>query len=183
MSKINFIIQELLDNEARYIEALKNGINDYIVPFCNVLLPKTLAGKRLQIFSNIEVIYEFHEKKFLPKLLQCGFDPEKVASVFIDFIIKCKFDNYIFYVRERAKSDQICSENKYFFMQLQKDRLGINSFLLQPIQRLPRYQLMLGELAKDLMKDLEKNKEAIARCCEAEKGIQNLLNIVNEYCK
>jgi hypothetical protein len=28
------------------------------------------------------------------------------------------------------------------------DKLGINSFLLQPIQRLPRYQLLLNEIIK-----------------------------------
>jgi len=181
--KTHSIIQELLDNEKRYIEVLKNGVNDYIVPFSNLLLPKSLVGKRLSIFSNIEVILEFHETRFYPRLLECGYDPEKIATTFSDFIIKNKFDNYIFYVKNRANSDKICHENKYFFMQLQKDRLGINSFLLQPVQRLPRYQLMLGELVKDLMKNLDKNKEAIARCCEAEKGIQKLLNIVNDYCE
>jgi hypothetical protein len=60
------------------------------------------------------------------------------------------------------------------------DRLGINSFLLQPIQRLPRYQLLLNEIIKDLSKDLENMKQAIAECCIAEKNIQRLLDTVNE---
>jgi hypothetical protein len=60
------------------------------------------------------------------------------------------------------------------------DRLGINSFLLQPIQRLPRYQLLLNEIIKDLTKDLENCKQAIAACCVAEKNIQRLLDTVNE---
>lgn len=154
-----------------------------MVPFDKVNLPQTLIGQKLSIFSNIEVIHEFHETKLLPELLKCGFDAERIAEVFTSFIVKNKFDNYIFYVINRAKSIKICKDNKYFFLQLQKDRLGISSFLLQPIQRLPRYQLMLGELAKELMKDLDVNKEAVARCCEAEKSIQKLLNLVNEYCE
>jgi hypothetical protein len=60
------------------------------------------------------------------------------------------------------------------------DRLGINSFLLQPIQRLPRYQMLLNEIIKDLSKDLENTKQAIAACCVAEKNIQRLLDTVNE---
>lgn len=181
-SKVHLIVQELLDNEQRYIEVLKGGINDYIVPFSNMLLPTTLVGKRLSIFSNIEVIYEFHETKFLPNLLECDFDTEKIGRLFTDFIRGNKFDNYIFYAKGRANAEKICKENKYFFMTLQKDRLGINSFLLQPIQRLPRYRLMLNELIKDLARDLDNNKQAIARCCEAEKEVQKLLCIINEIC-
>jgi hypothetical protein len=58
--------------------------------------------------------------------------------------------------------------------------LGINSFLLQPIQRLPRYKLLLNEIIKDLSKDLENVKQAIAAFCVAEKNIQKLLDTVNE---
>lgn len=64
------------------------------------------------------------------------------------------------------------------------DRLGINSFLLQPIQRLPRYQLLINEIIKDLSKELEKNlentKQVIAACCVAEKNMQRLIIQVNE---
>lgn len=59
------------------------------------------------------------------------------------------------------------------------DRLGINSFLLQPIQRLPRYQLLLNEIIKDLSKDIENTKQAIAAFCVAEKSLQRLLDTVN----
>lgn len=65
---------------------------------------------------------------------------------------------------------------------VEKDRLGIISFLLRPVQRLPRYQLILSNLARELMKNLETNKEAVAGCFEAEKSVQTLLNIVNKYC-
>lgn len=60
------------------------------------------------------------------------------------------------------------------------DRLGINSFLLQPIQRLPRYQLLLNEIIKDLSKDMDNTKLAMAAFCIAEKNIQRLLDTVNE---
>lgn len=177
------IIQELLENEKRYVAALEVGIKTYIGPFTTIALPKTLVGKRFIIFSNIVQIFEFHNEKFLPKLLECGFDPEKIADTFTTCIERCQFDNYIVYVHNKTKSQQICKENKYFFMQLDQDLLGINSFLLQPIQRLPRYQLLISELVKELFKDFTKNKNAISRCCIAEKNIYNLLTIVNEQCE
>jgi hypothetical protein len=60
------------------------------------------------------------------------------------------------------------------------DMLGVISFLLQPIQRVPRYQLLMNEIVKELMKDAFNRKDEISRVCVAEKTIQRLLNSVNE---
>lgn len=177
------IIQELCENETSYVKTLEQGIDDYIAKFDVISLPNSLKGQRINIFSNIENIHHFHKTKFLPKLLLCEYDAERIADLFTTFLDDNHFDKYIIYVLNRKKSEKLCKEHKYFFKQIQKDRLGINSFLLQPIQRIPRYQLILGEIIKDLMKDLDKNKPAIAACCIAEKGIQRLLKTINEYCE
>lgn len=172
-----------MDSERIYISTLKQGIDDYIAKFDSYQLPDTLTGQRLNIFANIEKIHEIHEKTFLPKLLDCNFDPEKIGETFTTFIKENKFDNYIVYVLNREKSVKLCRENNYYFKQIQKDRLGIGSFLVLPIQRLPRYQLLLGEIIKELTKDLNKNKSAIAACCVAEKSVRRLLNDVDEHCE
>lgn len=172
-----------MDNEANYIKSLKKGVNDFILPFDKFSLPTSLIGQKLNIFSNIEVILEFHEKKFFPKLVECDHDPAKVADLFVNFISDNSFDNYISYVVFRRTSSKLCQENKYFFKQLETDLLGVDSFLTQPVQRLPKYQLMLDKLVKELTKDLFKHKNAIAKCCIAEKSVQRLLNIVNKNCE
>lgn len=61
------------------------------------------------------------------------------------------------------------------------DKLGVNSFLVQPIQRLPKYKLLLSQLISELGKRLEEDgvKEKIAACCLAEKRVQRLLDTVN----
>lgn len=177
------IIEELLENEIKYISHLRRGIEAYVIPFNSVPLPDTLIGKRLIIFSNIEKIHEFHERTFLPMLLDCGYDAEKIADVFTTTIEAHYFDRYIEFVQNKSKSAEICKKNSYFFMQLDNDRLGVNSFLLQPIQRLPRYRLIVSELVKELMKDVKANKKAISRCCVAEKNIYKLLVSVNEHCE
>lgn len=162
---------------------MKKGITDYVQLFDIMKLPQALVGKRQIIFSNIEVICEFHEQQFLPALLKCNFDPVLVADAFIYFAEANKFDAYIFYVINKKKSERLCTEQSYFFKQAQKDNLGISSFLLKPIQRLPRYTLLLAEMIKDLIHDLDNNKAAIAACCAAEKKIQKLLSIVNAFCE
>lgn len=182
IAKTPRVIQELLESEQVYIANLKRGITEFIAPFDSVSLPSALVGKKRILFSNIEVIFRLHESRFYPSLLECGSDPEKIADVFSSFIDGFDFDVYIVYILNRNKSDKLCREHEDFFKDIQKDRLGIGSFLTQPIQRLPKYQLLIGAMIKDLMKDLDENKSAIAACCRAEKHIQRLLNTVNEYC-
>lgn len=171
-----------MDKESSYIAKLGRGIEDYLKTFDSVLLPDSLKGQKRNIFSNIEAIYEFHKETFFPNLVQCDFNPEKIADTFTSYINGYQFDIYILYVLNQKKSQALRKENEYFFRQIQKDRLGIGSFLLSPVQMLPRYQLMIAELLKNLMKDLDKHKVAVAACCIAEKAIQKMLNDVNEHC-
>lgn len=58
--------------------------------------------------------------------------------------------------------------------------MGINNFLLRPIQQLPKYKLLLNELIKVLRTDVEINNQEIAVLCIAEKNVSRLLELVNE---
>lgn len=58
--------------------------------------------------------------------------------------------------------------------------MGINNFLLRPIQQLPKYKLLINELIKELRTDDEMNKQEIAVLCIAEKNVSCLLELVNE---
>lgn len=62
----------------------------------------------------------------------------------------------------------------------------MNSFLVQPIQRLPKYKLLLGQLFLELKRIFvsvsshdDRIKNEIAACCLAEKQLQRLLDTVN----
>lgn len=180
--KTQRIIQELLENEQIYISTLAQGIGTYLAKFDAVDLPASLVGQKRNLFSNIEAIHEYHRDRFYPKLVACGYDARKIAEAFTTSIEGFQFDIYVVYVLKRKKSETLCKENEYFFKQIQEDRLGVRSFLLQPVQRLPRYELLLGEILKSLMKNLDENKEAVKACCIAEKTIKRLLNEVNQYC-
>lgn len=90
------------------------------------------------------------------------------------------------YYINRKRSEDLCqlNENKIFFKNRQneiKDKLGLNSFLLTPVQRLPKYGLLLGQLIKEFTKQLNQDgvKKKIAACCRADKQVQRLLERVN----
>lgn len=172
----------MFEKESSYVQSLKAGVQNYIVTFDAVMLPDSLTIPKYDVFSNIEVILEFHEMKFLPALFACRGNLQKIANVFTRFIEENQFDNYIAYVLNRKKTAKICSENKYFFLQLSKDKLGINSFLLLPVQHLPRYKLLLIELIKELLKDIHSQKETLVCCCNAEKSIEKLIKNVDKNC-
>lgn len=90
------------------------------------------------------------------------------------------------YAINRQKSEKICEAHRDYFKEIQNeigDKLGVNSFLVQPIQRLPKYKLLLGQLFSELGKRLDVHddsiKNEIAACCLAEKKLQRLLDVLN----
>lgn len=93
---------------------------------------------------------------------------------------------YILYAINRQKSEKICDVHRDYFKEIQNeatDKLGVNSFLVQPIQRLPKYKLLLGQLFSQLGKRIsvhdDSTKNEIAACCLADKRLQRLLDTVN----
>lgn len=110
-----------------------------------------------------------------------------IISRFLDFLSQLQKDYfyiYILYAINRQRSEKLCDTHRSYFKEIQNeigDKLGVNSFLVQPIQRLPKYKLLLGQLISELGKRLEDDgvKQQIAACCLAEKRLQRLLDTVN----
>lgn len=110
-----------------------------------------LLGKKYHIFGNIERLYAFHKEELLPALIACNGDVIFIANLFYTFIIKDHFYGYVLFGLNKPRAEKLTSEYKEFFDAITKesaDKLGVNSFLLQPIQILPRYKLLFGEMIK-----------------------------------
>lgn len=187
-ARISNIIKELLENEENYVQTLEKGIENYLGVMNEKDLPPALRGQKYHIFGNIESIYEFHKDKFLPKLRENCASIQGVAETFIQFIEENRFYCYILFALNRPKSEKICNKNLDFFQERQNqvgDKLGLNSFLLQPIQRLPRYKLLLAEINKEALKLIadalmDTVKDEIGVLCKAEKRLERFIDIVNE---
>lgn len=186
--RITSIMRELLENEENYVQTLAKGIEDYVGVMSQKDLPLGLRGQRYHIFGNIESIYRFHSEKFLPKLRENRSSVQGIAETFIQFIEHDRFYCYILFALNRPKSEKICNKNLEFFQERQNevgDKLGLNSFLLQPIQRLPRYKLLLAEINKEVLKliadcMLTSVKDEIGVLCKAEKRLERFIDVVNE---
>lgn len=183
--KVEKILNELLQNELKYISSLKHGINNYVktIESASDEVPGELHGQKFRLFGNIEDIYRLHHEKLYPMILTSNRNIELIANIFTYFLQNDSFYCYVIYAINQLNADQLCSNHSKFFNRLKKqigDDLGVHSFCILPIQRLPRYQLILSEIINELQKDMPANKNIIAACCIAEKNIQRLLGTINE---
>ncbi|XP_077596382.1 proto-oncogene DBL isoform X1 [Stigmatopora nigra] len=149
------IMKELLSTEKIYVEQLLAVLLGYRAemedPSANDLLPSLLQSHKDVLFGNMPQIYQFHSRTFLRDLQGCLHAPERVGQCFLER--KEKFQMYEQYCQNKPRSEALwrqCSDSA-FFQECQKKlghKLSLDSYLLKPIQRLTKYQLILKELLK-----------------------------------
>uniref|UniRef100_A0A671UTA9 MCF.2 cell line derived transforming sequence a n=1 Tax=Sparus aurata TaxID=8175 RepID=A0A671UTA9_SPAAU len=120
-------------------------------PALSGLLPPILRSKRDILFGNMPEIYNFHSRVFLQDLEGCLEAPEGVGACFLER--KESFQMYECYCQNKPRSEALWRQfsDCSFFQECQKKlehKLGLDSYLLKPIQRLTKYQLLLKELLK-----------------------------------
>lgn len=144
--KLKCALQELLKTEENYVSKLETGLKTYAEP-----LDEALEDKYNEEFYDIERLLNFHKKEFLPALHEHHTNVFDVANLFHRYISKDSFFDYIFYAMRKPKVETFIAEHNELFFELgerSNDKLGINSFLHEPIQRLPRYKLLFAEIIK-----------------------------------
>ncbi|XP_051564019.1 kalirin-like isoform X2 [Myxocyprinus asiaticus] len=157
--KKEFIIAELLQTEKAYVRDLHECLETYLWEMTNGVeeVPSGIANKEHIIFGNIQEIYDFHNNIFLKELINYEQLPEDVGHCFVTWADK--FNIYVTYCKNKPDSSQLILEHAgSFFDEIQK-RHGltnsISSYLIKPVQRITKYQLLLKELLS---------------CCEEGKG-------------
>ncbi|XP_033919535.1 proto-oncogene DBL [Melopsittacus undulatus] len=149
------VINELIETERVYVEELFTVLTGYRAEMDNpamlILMPPVLRNRKDVLFGNMPEIYDFHNKIFLHSLESCLGAPERVGFCFLDR--REDFQMYEKYCQNKPRSESLwrqCSEST-FFQECQRKlehKLGLDSYLLKPVQRLTKYQLLLKELLK-----------------------------------
>lgn len=185
-SRLYYTVNELLTSEISYINALEHGINNYMAIMEDKLLSPVLMEQKLKIFSVIQPIYEFHKYQLYPALESCNSDIKKIADTFSYYINNNSFYNYILYTANKPHSDYFYDKQRAFFNLNEKkigDRLGVATFLIHPIQRLPKYVLIFSAMHDEITKRCsfgEQDREIIRSCAMAEKDIQSIMDTAND---
>ncbi|KAH8252592.1 hypothetical protein KR032_000719 [Drosophila birchii] len=178
------ILEELIKTEEAYVNNLYTGLENYGNIFQRKDLPLGLRGKKYDLFGNIEQIAEFHRDEFLPMLLRNRRDLKRLFDEFLQFLDQNCFYGYVIFTMNKQKSLKLCDLYKNYFTSIRlerDDKLGINSFLVQPIQRMARYPLLLTQFINTFFKNRDiVMKPLIESCCRLEKRLRSLLTTTNE---
>ncbi|XP_057304422.1 triple functional domain protein-like isoform X4 [Hydractinia symbiolongicarpus] len=149
VKRIEFIIKELVQTEKAYVDDLKCCIDNFLTPmYNNPDLPQALVGREDVIFGNIELIYQFHSDVFFRELSKYENAAENVGQCFTDWAEK--FHMYVEFCANKPDSNTLLIEHgENFFEDLQlKKNLGLSiaAYLIKPVQRITKYQLLLKDL-------------------------------------
>ncbi|XP_035392161.1 kalirin isoform X1 [Electrophorus electricus] len=157
--KKEFIMAELLQTEKAYVRDLHECLETYLWEMTSGVeeIPPGIANKEHIIFGNIQEIYDFHSNIFLKELINYEQLPEDVGHCFVTWADK--FQIYVTYCKNKPDSSQLILEHAGSFFDEIQQRHGlansISSYLIKPVQRITKYQLLLKELLS---------------CCEEGKG-------------
>ncbi|XP_048810402.1 guanine nucleotide exchange factor DBS-like isoform X8 [Lagopus muta] len=176
------IINELIETERVYVEELQSIIEGYASEMDNPsllhLIPSMLQNKKDILFGNLPEIYEFHNRIFLKELENCIENPELLAQCFL----KRKEDLQIYekYCQNKPRSEALWRQcgDSIFFQECQRKldhKLSLDAYLLKPVQRITKYQLLLKEMLK-----CSKNSEGTAELEEALATVLGIIKSVND---
>ncbi|CAI2724403.1 unnamed protein product [Schistosoma spindalis] len=170
-------LMELVSSEEGYVRRLKL-VKDFYIPAVNVsttaqsntesnvgapsslphtdshasppVAPEDLAARWRIIWGNWIQLYEWHSA-FLEKLVSVvESDPDRIPKLFIDSRARLR-SIYSKYCENHRKAALIAEQYREFFEELRifiGDKEDVVSHLMQPVQRIMRYQLPIAEILK-----------------------------------
>ncbi|XP_066267991.1 guanine nucleotide exchange factor DBS-like isoform X4 [Branchiostoma lanceolatum] len=184
-TKRRHVMNELLDTEQIYVSELYDILEGYYKQFDNPelahLIPPILHGKRSVLFGNLDEIYNFHNEVFLVLLESHRDRPALVGRCFVER--QEDLQMYSKYCQNKTRSEALrrdCGDNAFFKeCQLRLGhKLPLEAYLLKPVQRITKYQLLLKEMLK-YTQDQEGRQDiddALATMLEVLKNVNDIMH-------
>ncbi|XP_037904772.1 guanine nucleotide exchange factor DBS isoform X5 [Hermetia illucens] len=155
--KRGHVLTELLETERIYVTEMASILRGYrdqmVSEEMASLVPPSLQGKEDILFGNLHELYKFHSEVFLKDLENCISTTELVALCFVqrrDTFYRL----YSFYCQNIPRSERLRETlvDAHLFLQECQKRLGhklpLAAYLLKPVQRITKYQLLLKDLLR-----------------------------------
>ncbi|XP_017901325.1 PREDICTED: kalirin-like isoform X5 [Capra hircus] len=170
-----FVLNELVQTEKDYVKDLGIVVEGFMKRIEEKGVPEDMRGKDKIVFGNIHQIYDWHKDVFLGELEKCIQEQDRLAQLFIKY--ERKLHVYVWYCQNKPRSEYIVAEYDAYFEEVKQEinqRLTLSDFLIKPIQRITKYQLLL----KDFLRYSEK---AGLECSDIEKAVE-LMCLVPKRC-
>ncbi|XP_055535951.1 serine-rich adhesin for platelets isoform X1 [Wyeomyia smithii] len=155
--KRGHVLAELLETERIYVaemgSILKGYRDEMLSEEMSSLVPPGLQGKADILFGNLHELYTFHNDIFLKDLENCISTTELVALCFVQRR-DTFFRLYSYYCQNIPRSERLRETlvDTHLFLQECQKKLGhklpLAAYLLKPVQRITKYQLLLKDLLK-----------------------------------
>ncbi|XP_035221623.1 guanine nucleotide exchange factor DBS-like, partial [Stegodyphus dumicola] len=168
--KQGHVMTELIETEKTYVAELSSILDGYMKqidnPAMKDIVPSILFDQKDVLFGNMEDIYFFHCNTFLKDLESCSSTPELVGRCFVQRS-ESFHKLYSIYCLNKPKSESLrrqCGDDNPFFKECQKNlghKLPLGAYLLKPVQRITKYQLLLQDLLKFCDENIVELKEAL----------------------
>ncbi|XP_046866240.1 guanine nucleotide exchange factor DBS isoform X2 [Drosophila willistoni] len=155
--KRGHVLTELLETERIYVNEMSSILKGYCDQMQSEelmhMVPASLQGKEDVLFGNLHELYTFHNDVFLKDLENCISTTELVALCFVqrrDTFYRL----YSFYCQNIPRSERLRETlvDTHLFLQECQKRLGhklpLAAYLLKPVQRITKYQLLLKDLLR-----------------------------------
>jgi hypothetical protein len=171
------ILSELLSTEARYCDDLLQVRAHYFDKLSASNLTDTRVRART-IFGNLEEIHDFHSACLFPELERCGANPAAVARAFVSAADSLRV-LYSHYCQNMSSARQAIADlggetsPGSILVHCQQEAghaLPLSSYLLKPMQRLTKYQLLL--------RDLTESANVVCGRPELEEALAELLSVI-----
>ncbi|XP_035444630.1 guanine nucleotide exchange factor DBS isoform X2 [Spodoptera frugiperda] len=151
------VLAELLQTERVYVQELGSILtgykNEIEKPENQHLLPAALVGQADVLFGNLHELFTFHQDVFLKDLEKSISATEFVALCFVEKR-DTFFRLYSYYCQNIPRSERLRETlvDTHLFLQACQLRLGhklpLAAYLLKPVQRITKYQLLLKDLLR-----------------------------------
>ncbi|KAM6447642.1 rho guanine nucleotide exchange factor 17 isoform 2-T2 [Liasis olivaceus] len=187
------VTMTLLDTEQSYVESLRTLMQGYMKPLKQ---PEnsTLCDPSLvdEIFDQIPELLEHHEE-FLEQISECvqnWHEKQKVGEILVQSFSKDILVNiysaYIDNFLNAKDAVRIAKEARPAFMKFlaqsmreNKEKQALSDLMIKPVQRIPRYEL----LVKDLLKHTLEEHPDYPFLIEAQKSIKQVAEKINKGMK
>ncbi|KAK3549343.1 hypothetical protein QTP70_034569 [Hemibagrus guttatus] len=184
------VMMTLLDTEQSYVDSLRTLIQSYMKPLkhpensplCDPSLvdemfyqiPEILEHHELFLEQVISCVNDWHERQTIGDILVQSFSKEVLANIYSAYI-----DNFL----NAKDAVRIAKEAKPAFMKFleqsmreNKEKQALGDLMIKPVQRIPRYEL----LVKDLLKHTPEDHPDHAHLLDAQKNIKRLAERINK---
>ncbi|KAF5296920.1 hypothetical protein FQA39_LY12277 [Lamprigera yunnana] len=178
-AKRGHVLNELLETERIYVIELLSILKGYKMEALSEevqsILPQGLLDKIDILFGNLDELYHFHADVLLKDLENCISTTDLVALCFVqrrDMF----YQLYSYYCQNIPRSEQLRDtliDSQMFFQRCQHKlghKLPLAAYLLKPVQRITKYQLLL--------KDLLKYSDEKTNCKELQQALDCMLVVL-----